>query len=57
MPTYYLVHDYGDDDPTETRRFPYESFKSAQAQRDHDAERYKNIKLTITDEDGKEVKK
>jgi hypothetical protein len=57
MPTYYLVHDYGDDDPTETRRFPYESFKSAQAQRDLDAERYKNIKLTITDEDGKEVKK
>jgi hypothetical protein len=37
--THYLVHDTGPDDPTETRRFPYETEEEAKAQMKHEVDR------------------
>lgn len=55
---YYLVHDTGDDDPTETRQFPYAEVDEAKAQMKHELDRTSGNKKhwKIVDEEGKEVK-
>jgi hypothetical protein len=41
---FYLVHDTGDDDPTEARRFPYATKEEAEEQMKHELKRNKSAK-------------